>query len=52
MSDDIKYGLVAIKRPWIPEWVWKACIMLFGPLVPMWPLRQILTIPVETEEKS
>ena len=36
------WGLVAIKRPWVPEWMWNACCKCFNlPLI--YPFRWILT---------
>jgi hypothetical protein len=37
------YGLVAVKRPWVPEWLWAALCVVAGPLLPLQPLRWLLT---------
>ncbi len=45
--DDCDYGLVAVKRNWVPEWLWRALCWLglpwFGQFVTYQPFRFIFT---------
>lgn len=37
------FGLVAVKRRWIPEWLF----IMFAPVIPMQPFRWMFTTPME-----
>jgi hypothetical protein len=55
MHDHESYTLVARKRTWVPEWLWKVfCIRLpvFGGLGVIQPFRLILTEKVKPKAKS
>jgi hypothetical protein len=41
-----EYGLLALKRDWVPEWLWS----MLGCLVLYWPLTWILTREPTREE--
>jgi len=38
-----QYALVAVKRRWIPEWLF----IMFAPVIPYRPFRWIFTIEVD-----
>ncbi len=49
MCEHCKYLPVALKREWVPEWLWR---MMVKPIQwKVWPFRQILTTsdPVEMQ---
>ena len=37
---DCDYGLVAVKRTWVPEWLF----IVFAPVIPRQPFRWIFTV--------
>ena len=47
MADDREYAMVAVKRDWVPEWLWWLLSRPFGsswaPALWVWPLREVLT---------
>lgn len=52
MSDE-KYGLVAVKRDWVPEWLYAFVVNLFGHSIPCkWPIRQILNRELTVREQQ
>ncbi len=49
MFGDTEYTLVAVKRPWVPDWLWRAA----GHRLPVYqPFRWILTTPVEAADQQ
>ncbi len=47
-KDCCNFGLVAIKRKWIPEWAYSFAVLLFGQTLPTkQPLRWMLHTEVE-----
>jgi hypothetical protein len=44
-SHDTKFGLVAVKRPWVPELLFA----MFKWVIPYQPFRWIFTTPVKEE---
>jgi len=41
------YGLVAVKRQWVPEWLF----IMFAPVIPFQPFRWIFTTPVKPDDR-
>lgn len=52
---DEEYTLVAIKRKWVPEWLWRCfCVPIpfFGGLGAIQPFKLPLTTPVRDEDEA
>ncbi len=42
-GDKLEYGLIAVKRKWVPQWLWG----MFKWVIPHQPFKWIFTTPCE-----